>query len=270
VGGQAQSNVHKIFREKAFQQQFLEVWERIARRFKDHPAVWAYDLLNEPATPKSKQILGDGEERTAQSASPLGEGLMTWQELATAAAQRIQAIQPHARIIFEPAPWAYPFGFENLEPLPLKNVIFSFHMYLPLEITHQQIPGFPDQPIAYPGKVTDKKGVTKHWDKEALRESMSVVRTFQLKHRVPVYVGEFSCIRWAPGESTRDYLRDCIELFEEYGWDWVYHSFREYHGWSLEHSQDKNDLNRSSTPSAPALLLREAFAKNKPMTDVVP
>jgi len=30
-------------------------------------------------------------------------------------------------------------------------------------------------------------------------------------------------------------LRDCIEVFEEYGWDWTYHAFREWQGWSVEH-----------------------------------
>ena len=30
-------------------------------------------------------------------------------------------------------------------------------------------------------------------------------------------------------------LRDCIALFEEYGWDWTYHAFRERNGWSVEH-----------------------------------
>ena len=29
-------------------------------------------------------------------------------------------------------------------------------------------------------------------------------------------------------------MRDCIEIFEEYGWDWCYHAFREWEGWSVE------------------------------------
>ena len=27
---------------------------------------------------------------------------------------------------------------------------------------------------------------------------------------------------------------DCIDIFEEYGWDWSYHAFREWGGWSVE------------------------------------
>jgi hypothetical protein len=48
--------------------------------------------------------------------------------------------------------------------------------------------------------------------------------------------GEFSVIRWAPGAVN--YLRDCIELFEQCGWDWTYHAYREWDGWSVEHGSD--------------------------------
>ena len=43
----------------------------------------------------------------------------------------------------------------------------------------------------------------------------------------------FSAIAWAPGAER--YLEDCISIFEEYGWDWTYHAFREWTGWSVEH-----------------------------------
>ena len=31
-------------------------------------------------------------------------------------------------------------------------------------------------------------------------------------------------------------------LFEEYGWDWAYHAFREWQGWSVEHSDDPGNM----------------------------
>ena len=45
--------------------------------------------------------------------------------------------------------------------------------------------------------------------------------------------GEFSVAVWAPGGAA--YLDDLVSIFEEYGWDWTYHAFREWEGWSLEH-----------------------------------
>lgn len=47
--------------------------------------------------------------------------------------------------------------------------------------------------------------------------------------------GELS-FAWAEGAG--EYLTDCISLFEEYGWNWSYHAFREWSGWSVEHVCD--------------------------------
>ncbi|MDI9385891.1 MAG: cellulase (glycosyl hydrolase family 5), partial [Verrucomicrobiota bacterium] len=87
------------------------------------------------------------------------------------------------------------------------------------------------------------------------------VRVFQRAYNVHIYVGEFSAIRWAPGAV--DYLRDCIELFEEYDWDWSYHAYREWDGWSVEHGDDPEDRARTQEPSDRMRLLLEWFARNK-------
>jgi hypothetical protein len=61
-------------------------------------------------------------------------------------------------------------------------------------------------------------------------------------------VGEFSAIRWAPGADR--YLSDLIGIIEAHGWDWTYHAFREWDGWSVEYSPDKNDHNPAPAPTA--------------------
>ena len=83
------------------------------------------------------------------------------------------------------------------------------------------------QPAPFPGRDRDRR------DSQHLRQTVQVVRDFQLKYNVPIFIGEFSAIAWAPGAER--YLEDCISIFEEYGWDWTYHAFREWTGWSVEH-----------------------------------
>lgn len=58
-------------------------------------------------------------------------------------------------------------------------------------------------------------------------------------------------------------LHDVIELFEEYGWDWTYHAFREWDGWSVEHGPEPEDKERAETPTKRQELLLEWFAKNE-------
>ena len=85
--------------------------------------------------------------------------------------------------------------------------------------------------VAYPN-------AEKGWNADFMRDVLKPVREFQLKHKALIYVGEFSAVAWAPG--AENYLRDAIGIFEEYGWDWSYHAFREWAGWSVEH-EGKND-----------------------------
>lgn len=75
-----------------------------------------------------------------------------------------------------------------------------------------------------------------------------------------IYAGEFSAIRWAPGAVN--YLRDCIDLFEEYGWDWTYRAYREWDGWSVEHGSDPQDHRPTWEPTDRKRLLLDWFSKN--------
>jgi hypothetical protein len=67
---------------------------------------------------------------------------------------------------------------------------------------------------------------------------------------VHIYIGEFSAIRWAPEGSAARYLSDLIEIFEAHGWDWSYHAFREWSGWTVEHRDDRNDTQPATASTA--------------------
>jgi hypothetical protein len=84
--------------------------------------------------------------------------------------------------------------------------------------------------VSYPGWIEGE-----YWDKARIRKEMQAALDFQRRYNVPIYVGEFSVVRWAPLQSALQYLSDVIELSEEYKWSWTYWSFREWDGWSLEH-----------------------------------
>ncbi len=237
-GGRAEGGVCRMFREKQYQDALVEVWERIARRYKGRRAVWAYDLINEPVE------------------GTVPPGLLNWRELATKVAQTIRAVEPGKAVVVEPGPWGGPGGFDNFAPLDLDGIIYSCHMYLPHSFTHQGV-GNDTVGLVYPGVVDGER-----WDKDRLRAALQPARDFQQAFNVAIYVGEFSAIRWAPDNSAYRYLRDCIDLFEEYGWDWAYHAFREWSGWSVEHTTDRQNPGRSALPTDREQLLRSWYARN--------
>ena len=242
-GGFNEKNINRMFEEKEFADAFVETWCRLANHYKDEETIWGYDILNEPV----------------ESAEQAVAGHTSWRELAEHTSRVIREIDPETPIIFEPSNWGGPTHFVDLVPLDIPNVIYSFHMYHPHEFTHQGVFGqISDwKPTVYPGEIN---GV--YWDKTKLREIMAPVLEFQQKYDVPIYVGEFSAIRWAPENSAYRYLNDVIEIFEEYGWDWTYHAFREWSGWSVEHTEDRSNNSPATEPTERELLLRRYFKKN--------
>lgn len=238
-GGRNDASQCRMFHEARFQESFVQVWEKIARRYKDSHAVWGYDLVNEPVE------------------GIVAEGLLEWRELAIKTAQRVRQIDPDHAIIIEPAPWGSPAALEYFEPIPVPKIVYSVHMYQPHAFTHQGVHGNPVG-LTYPGVVEGKQ-----WDKEQLRRALQPVVDFQRDYGVHIYLGEFSAIRWAPDDSAHRYLRDLIDIFEDNGWDWAYHAFREWDGWSVEHGPDQEDHRPSETPTDREQLLRHWFGKNE-------
>lgn len=225
----------------AAQDRLVDVWRLIAARYRDREEVWAYDLANEPA-------LGETWSRET----------LPWDRLAERVARAIRGIDAVKPVIVESV-FGAPSTFRYLVPLDfsIPNVIYSAHLYEPGAFTHQGVYGGTDAYV-YPGFIAGES-----WDKERLRTALQPVRDFQEKYRVPVFVGEFSAVRWAPDHSAYRYLRDVVELFEEYGWDWCYHAFREWHGWSVEHGEDPFITEPSPTPTDRQLLLRTWFDLNE-------
>ena len=228
-----------LFASAACQKRFVEIWEHIARRYKNAKAVWGYDLLNEPL------------ENAA------AEDTLDWQGLAEKAARAIRAIDADRTIIVEPAPWGGPEAIVNLRPIDVPNVVYSVHLYAPMRFTHQGVYETSQPPVRYPGEIEGKM-----WDKAAIEAALRPVIEFQKTYGVHVYIGEFGAIRWAPDSSACRYLKDCIDVFEAHGWDWTFHAFREWSGWSAEHSADRSDTAPAKEPTDRQQLFMGWFAKN--------
>ena len=237
-GGRLEDKSMRMFYEPEYADFFVEVWTRIAARYRGRPGVWGYDLINEPCQNR-----------------PSPEGCDNYWALQERAAKAIRAIDPDTAIIVEVDQWDDPGGFSFVRPMPVPGLVYQAHMYRPHAFTHQGVHGGQER-WAYPGVIHKVL-----YDKEALRRELQPVRDFQLAYNVPVYIGEFSAIRWAEGADR--YLKDVTDLFEEYGWDWSYHAFREWSGWSLEHGDAESDLQPAAAPPARQQVIRAWFAKNR-------
>ena len=233
-GGRGKRREMAMFRDKRYADAFVDTWRRIATRFKGNAdVIYGYDLVNEPVQ--------------------LGRAPFDYWTLQRLAAEAVREIDPDTAIIVESNGWDAAPSYAYLSPLAMDNVIYQVHVYTPMEFTHQGVHNAPTGP-----KWPDPE---KKWTQDFLRALLVPVREFEQRHHARIYVGEFSAAAWAPG--AENYLRDCIGLFEEYGWDWTYHAFREASVWDVDKEGGPNvkDMHPAEgvTPRKRALL--EGFAR---------
>ncbi|QYR23759.1 cellulase family glycosylhydrolase [Paenibacillus sp. sptzw28] len=251
------TNSEAFWNNEANLQVLIDSWKEIAQRFEPYrDNIWGYDLLNEPYNPQE-----------------LPEGAVKWPVWAQKIVDAIRVYDTQTSIIYEASPGALPKGFlenQKWQKQPTftlikdPKVIYSFHMYGPHNYTHQGLSTFNKAPVTtdWPDKtVYSGSAENKNW----LIKELQPVIDFQNKYHVPIYVGEFSTIRWAPGAA--EYIRDLVEIFEQHGWSWSYHAYKEWHGWDVEYNDVMtSDANRESAkatePTDRELILKAYFNRN--------
>jgi len=218
------TNGTMVFFNSAANDTLVASWKRLATRYKDRTGLYGYDLINEPI------------QKTTPAAN------CDYRTTMIKIGNAIRTIDRKTPLFIAAPVGDFPSGFNNLTPFPLTNVVYETHMYVPLEYTHQHI-GDDTISYTYPGMTIGSKT----YNKTQLITELSSVRNFQNNYSARIFVGEFSAARWAGGAAT--YLRDCIDIFESYGWSWTYHVFRESPVWSLEYQNRRDSTLRATTPT---------------------
>ena len=201
-----------LWLDPRLQDSLIEVWKEIAERLSGSNAVIGLDLLNEPVPPG----------RT------FAERQRVWLEFVTRIGTAIRRIDDTRTLIVGSAPDTTPDSYVNMRPVDFDNVVYSVHSYRPMSLTHQYV--LPDyQSVKSYGRCGERD-----YCRADLEGSLQHALEFSSRHRVPMVVSEFSCVRFAPGLSAAMYVKDSIELFQAYGWSWFYHELRGWPGWDAE------------------------------------
>jgi len=191
------------------QSSLVNIWTAIAQQYVGNTTIAAYDLINEPIAPNGQQ---------------------QWITLATQMITAIRKIDADHVIIFEPSPGGIPESFLTMkEPLPYSNIVYSVHSYEPYSISSQGISSSSVE--SYPSLASSSIGLV---NSATLVAQLAPVRAFATTFHVSIYVGEFSCVRYAPGTSAYQYMSDSIKAFESAGFSWTYHQWRGYQPWDAE------------------------------------
>jgi len=199
---------------KQMQDSIVSEIGKFAAHYAGNDALAGYDIINEPGP----MII---EPRSARDPA--------WQALATRIINAIRSKDPTRVIIFEWARW--DADYKNLPTIPFEGIVYSSHWYMPNNLTHQGVKAtFPDI-IPYPTPAGNRFGP---YNRAIMKQYLQPIRDFQVRHNVPIYFGEFSCVRWAPGKSSYNFNTDAISIFNEFKWNWTFFSYRGYRGWDAE------------------------------------
>jgi hypothetical protein len=228
-----------VWQEAKAQAAYARMWQRVASHYRGRRSVVGYDLMWEPHPDDA-------------APQPLGD----WNALAKRITEAIRLVDKETPILVKASGRDGPQMFDSLEPTGDPKTVYVVHFEEPERYARQG----PAEGIAYPGLVPADEGPEQSWDQTTIEQTLFRVRRFQNRNKVPVFVGEFGCPRWAPGAV--EFLRDQTALYGEWGWSWAYSEFRGPDAMDIEKSPEAADARRHA--DTPLLkLFRSQFARNK-------
>lgn len=207
----------EFWKSQEAQNALVNLWSSLAKRYAGRgPVIYGFDILNEPA---AANVIGD-------------EGWDVWNKLIVRIVAEIRRFDKEHSIIIEPIWGELPNkeivdrikGVAYLDLPKDANLIVSPHVYVPQLFTHKS---YKNYSASYPGVVD---GVL--WDKSTLKEYLRVVRDFQEKTKVRIYIGEFGAIN-RTGLQGNQYVKDLGKIFADYNWDWTYHGYNVGEDWMI-------------------------------------
>lgn len=205
------------------QNAIVKLWGEITRRFVDYnDVIIGFDLINEPAPPKSNELIDNRMDFIYDLYCRIINEIRKYDNKTAVIVEFPVALNLFGKTTSQTKKEVVS-GFKLIDD---KNIIYSFHMYEPGRFTHQGV--LPDFDIGY--SLYRENNIT-----NKLKEYVNEIRKFQLNNNVRIVVGEFGVSRYA-GKEGEYYIRDLINIFDEYSWGWFYHSFREAHVWDPEMS----------------------------------
>jgi hypothetical protein len=203
--------IETVWTDPAAQAAWADMWRFAAQRYRANPAVAGYDLMCEPNSNGMLDIW-DGQ---AFYESYAGGGY-DWNAWYPSLVDAIREVDGETPILVSAMSFGDLAWLPYLQVVADPRVVYTFHQYSPHEYTHQEV----DQGYTYPGRFdTDYDGRAETFDLAWLEHWLSLAGGWAADNDRPLAVNEYGAIRWAAGGTQ--YLRDEMNLFEDYGWNYA-------------------------------------------------
>ncbi len=205
-----------LWTDPAAQEHLLSLWRDLSASLRRFPVdAVAYEILNEP-------VADDPED---------------WNKLLARSYTALRAMEPQRVIVVGANRWQMPQNLPLLKvPAGDKNLILSFHTYVPLLFTHYKADWVPTKtytgPVHYPGPIVDAAtfaeltrtydasvrdqigNAAEAWDAARLRKEFDPAIRTARERGLQLYCGEFGCLPTVPRADRLAYYRDIVSVFE--------------------------------------------------------
>jgi endoglucanase len=178
----------------------IAVWTQLAQHYRDYPEALYLELLNEPSG-----ALTDSE----------------WAKDAPVLLSAMRKVDPKRTAVIGPGYWN---SLDHLEALALpdndRNIIVTFHYYVPLRFTHQGAGWMPGadkwKGTIWTGAADEQARLDHDFDKAA---------AWATANRRPLYLGEFGAFQAADMESRARWTRAVADAARRRGMSFAYWEF---------------------------------------------
>ena len=217
----------RLWNNKKYWQQSALFWQDLAKQLKDHPAVYAYNIINEPAPETDTGIAEHGN--TSRFISWYQKYQGTSRDLPKFYRLVIKSIREsdlNTPIMLDSGWYAQPNAFIYWPKLRDDKILYSFHMYEPYDFT-SRLNFSKKRNLKYPGKIPFA-GQLVEWNASQIRKYLAPYFEWAKKNGIALnrlVAGEFGCYRRNKG--CEKYLQDVISILNEEKAHWAFYAFRE-------------------------------------------
>lgn len=214
-----------MFGSRALQERFLRLWQELAELCKPVRDGLIFELLNEIVLPESAP----------------------WNSLAAEAVQTIRQVDEQRVLVIGGNYYNAADQLDKLELMEDPNILYTFHFYEPLPVTHQKCywhAGLKeyDRALSYPGEATGlgdflaahpehsgslKPFVGQYFDKNWVRRALQPAVDFTRQTGKTVFCGEYGVIDRADSQTRRNWNRDLVAVLNETGIGHTYWSYKQ-------------------------------------------
>ncbi|AZZ93495.1 glycosyl hydrolase [Hahella sp. KA22] len=218
----------RIWSDKKHWNDANRFWKDLATALKGHPAIAAFNLVNEPAPERNSDLKEHADsDAMAQWYKKIQGSSCDLRLFYQSLVKTIRQVDQNVPVMLDAGWYAaadaffyWPSGLED------SNILYSFHMYEPYDFTSS--PNINrEKRYVYPGDIPFGEK-TMQWGPQQVAAYISQPINWAKKSGIPVnrmVMGEFGCARTIPG--CGEYLKDVLEAADSLNLHWAFYAFRE-------------------------------------------